>query len=87
MQHTKLLHPTPQIQTDGTTTQVYTIKILNDELTIMMMIQVFPCEEYGTFITSILMLNNITIDMVLEAFCTEQVQQQDAKDEAHAATT
>lgn len=85
MQYAKLLRPTPQIQANGTATQTYTIEVLNDKLMIMAMIWALLYEEYRLFILSILILNDMTIDTVLEAFHTEQVQQQVAKDEAHAA--
>lgn len=85
MQWAKSLCPPPQTQPDGSIAQAYTIGILDNKLTIMAMIQVLSREEYRPFISSILMLNNMTIDTVLEAFRTEQVQRQSAEDKAHAA--
>lgn len=85
MQQAKSLCPTPQTLPDGTTKPTYTIEILDNEFTIMAMIWALLWEEYRLFISSILMLNDMTIDTVLKAFCTEQVQQQAAEDEAHAA--
>ncbi|KAG5335276.1 hypothetical protein C0989_001578 [Termitomyces sp. Mn162] len=50
----------------------------------MAMIHALPYEEYSAFISSILMLNGLTKNNVLEAFHTEEVQCSAAEEEATA---
>ncbi|KIJ33332.1 hypothetical protein M422DRAFT_183425, partial [Sphaerobolus stellatus SS14] len=52
----------------------YTIDKLDEELVIMTMIRALPREEYSSFISSILLLTDLSKDTVLEAFRTEETQ-------------
>ena len=54
----------------------YTLETLDDELTIMAIIRALPREEYSSFISSLLLLTNLTKTAVLEAFCTKETQHQ-----------
>ncbi|KNZ77267.1 hypothetical protein J132_05977 [Termitomyces sp. J132] len=64
--------------------ETYTIETLDDELLVMAMLCALPHEDYGSFISSVLMLNNLNQDAIIEAFCMEQVQYCAAKEEAQA---
>lgn len=84
MQRIRMLRPLPIVGPDGVTTQTYTIETLDDELSIMAMLRALPREEYGSFISSVLMLNRLTKEAVLEAFRTEETQRRGAEEEATA---
>ncbi|KNZ78342.1 hypothetical protein J132_01122 [Termitomyces sp. J132] len=68
MQHIHTLCPQPVVSPDGTVKIMYTIKILDNKLSIIAMICMLPCEEYVAFISSILMLSSLMKEAVLEAF-------------------
>ncbi|KIJ39270.1 hypothetical protein M422DRAFT_175341, partial [Sphaerobolus stellatus SS14] len=52
----------------------YNIEKLDEELVIMTMIRALPREDYASFISSVLLLTNLSKDTVLEAFRTEETQ-------------
>lgn len=52
----------------------YDITTLDEELVIMTMIRALLCEEYSSFISSVLLLPNLDKDSMLEAFRTEETQ-------------
>ena len=90
MQRVKALHPISSPTSTSTSTSpspaAYTLETLNDELTIMAMICALPHEEYSSFISSLLLLTNLTKTAVLEAFRTEETQHQgEIEDSASAA--
>ncbi|KIJ35556.1 hypothetical protein M422DRAFT_148220, partial [Sphaerobolus stellatus SS14] len=58
MQKVKVLHPKVH----------YTIGKLDEELIIMTMICALPWEEYSAFISSVLLLTDLSKDTILEAF-------------------
>lgn len=84
MQHIQALHFPPIINSDGTIKQTYTIDILDNELSIIVMVKSLLHEEYGSFILSMLMLNSLIKEAIFEMFRTEQMQQQAAKNKAKA---
>lgn len=84
MQRIQMLWPLPIVGPNRVTTQAYTIETLDDELSIMAMLQALPREEYSSFISSVLMLSQLTKEAVLEAFRTEEMQQHAAEEEATA---
>lgn len=64
----------------------YDIKKLDEELTIMAMIRALPCEEYSSFISSVLLLTTLSKDSILDVFRTEETQRKGNQDELDAAT-
>lgn len=85
MQRIQSLRPPPILGQDGTIKPVYTLEMLDDELCSMAMLRALPRDDYASFISSVLMLNNLTNDTVEEAFRTEEVQRTAAEEEATAA--
>ena len=85
MQCIRSLRPPPILGPDGVFKPVYTLKMLDNELCSMAMLHALPREDYAPFISSVLMLNNLTNDAVEEAFQTEEVQRSMAEEEAVAA--
>ncbi|KNZ81160.1 hypothetical protein J132_02869 [Termitomyces sp. J132] len=86
MQQIRSLRPPLIINSDGTATQTYTLEMLDDELCTMAMLRALLREDYGSFVSSVLMLNNLGKDMVKEAFCTEEIQHTAADEEAAAVS-
>ncbi|KNZ72701.1 hypothetical protein J132_02135 [Termitomyces sp. J132] len=74
MQRIRSLRPPPIIGTDGTMTLAYTLEMLVDKLCTMAMLHALPRQDYGAFVSSVLVMNNLAKDMVKEAFCTEETQ-------------
>ncbi len=56
----------------------YDLKNLDEELITMSMIKALPFEIYGSFISSVLLLSDLSKDAVLEAFRTEETQRKGA---------
>lgn len=87
MQRVKALFPPAVTGPGGLTSPGYTLEMLDDELSTMAMLHALPCEDYASFISSILLLNGLTKDAVLEAFRTEKTQRRAAEEEAETAAT
>jgi len=89
MQRVKTLHliasPTSTSTSMSPSPTAYTLETLDKELTIMAMIRTLPREEYSSFISSLLLLTNLTKAAVLEAFCTEETQRQGGIEDAATA--
>ncbi|KIJ40880.1 hypothetical protein M422DRAFT_141388, partial [Sphaerobolus stellatus SS14] len=52
----------------------YTLDNLDEELVSMSMIKDLPFETYGSFISSVLLLSDLSKDAILQAFRTEETQ-------------
>ncbi|KNZ79414.1 hypothetical protein J132_10270, partial [Termitomyces sp. J132] len=74
MQCIKALHPPLIVGPSGLTSPGYTLEMLNNKLTTMAMLCALPHKEYSPCILSVLMLNSLTKDAILEAFQTEETQ-------------
>ncbi|KNZ77805.1 hypothetical protein J132_03802 [Termitomyces sp. J132] len=86
MQRIQVLHPTmPVLGPNEITSLGYTLEMLDDKLSTMAMLHALPCNEYSSFISSVLMLSALTKDADLEAFCNEKVQHCAVEDKAAAA--
>lgn len=85
MLRVKALRPPDTKDSAGTiTAKGYTLEKLDEELTIMAMIRALPA-EYNSFVSSVLLLSNITKDTILEAFRNEETQRRAAIEEAESA--
>ncbi|KNZ80990.1 hypothetical protein J132_03407 [Termitomyces sp. J132] len=87
MQCIQALCPLAIVGTSRLTSPEYTLQMLNNELVTMAMLCTLPHNDYASFISSILLLNSLTKDNVLEAFQIEETQQSTAKEDAEIATT
>ncbi|KAG5727436.1 hypothetical protein E4T56_gene11919 [Termitomyces sp. T112] len=85
MQRIKALHPPAAVGPGGLTSPGYTLDMLDDELSTMAMLHALPCEDYASFISSVLLLNGLTKEAVLKAFQTEEIQCRAAEEEAETA--
>ncbi|KAG5726796.1 hypothetical protein E4T56_gene558 [Termitomyces sp. T112] len=87
MQHIQALHPPTIIGPSRLTSSGYTLQMLNNKLLTMAMLCTLPHDNYTSFISSVLLLNSLTKDNILEAFQIEETQQSAAKEDAEIATT
>ncbi|KNZ72565.1 hypothetical protein J132_02724, partial [Termitomyces sp. J132] len=85
MQHIWSLCSLPITNSDGTITVTYTLEMLDDKLCTMAMLCALPWEDYGPFVSSVLMLNNLAKDTIKEAFHTKETQHATAAKEVTTA--